>query len=83
MLKTKKRRHLEAMWVKEIAKSGLREAILDRIKFHAGMPLEDLVKLTGYSLQTIRKHCKKLQLENKVVLSFKFDKEWISNENIK
>lgn len=70
------KRHLKAMWAEEIAKAGLRNALADRIRFHISMSLEELVDLTGFSLQTIRKHCKALE-QQQFTLGYLHGKEWV------
>lgn len=50
----------DALWAEEVKKLGAKAAIEDRLHFHAGLPLEDIVRNTGLATNTVMKHIKKL-----------------------
>lgn len=50
------------IWAPEFARNG-REAALDRLRLHGSLRAHDVVHLTGYSIQTVRKWFRKLVAE--------------------
>lgn len=60
-LKTK-----EMRWRDEVEKRGLYRALLERIRFHGVVDIETMVNMTGYSIHTCRKHCRRMLAEGLV-----------------
>lgn len=52
-----------AQWSSEVRQLGTREAILDRLRFHGGMYLSDIVTGTGRCQSTVLHHLDKLLAE--------------------
>lgn len=55
-----KTKHPLPLWHDEMIKAGLRTGILDRLKFHNGLPLKQIVENTGINARTIKKHADRL-----------------------
>jgi hypothetical protein len=48
------------LWHDEMTKAGLNAGILDRLKFHNGLQMKQIVEHTGVSARTIKKHANRL-----------------------
>lgn len=46
----------DRLWSKEFSERGNRDAIASRLAFHGGLNVDDVVRHTGLSPQTVRKH---------------------------
>ena len=54
-------------WAEEVADKGSYEALLDRLRFHGGLDLQDAVECTGLCANTVRKHMRRMVVEQKAV----------------
>lgn len=52
-----------ALWAVEVAKHGMRNALIDRAKFHGGLTLCQVVTYTGYTIATCKKWLLRLEQE--------------------
>lgn len=56
----------EMWWRSEVDEFGFYLAILDRIRMHGSVDMNEICKLTGYGLTTARKHVRKMIREGHV-----------------
>lgn len=65
-----------ANWTEELQEAGNREGIADRLEFHGTLFLDEVVKNTGLSPQTCRKHLNALVAEGRAYTSTRWTDAW-------